>query len=24
MNVMSDNEGQDCRTRNDWPNGKMK
>ena len=24
MNVMSDNEDQDCRQRNDWPNGKMK
>jgi len=24
MNVMSDNEDQDCRQRNDWPNGKTK
>ena len=24
MNFMSDNEDQDCRQRNDWPNGKMK
>ena len=24
MNVMSDNEDQDCRQRNDWPNAKMK
>jgi len=24
MNVMSDNEDQNCRQRNDWPNGNMK
>ena len=24
INVMSDNEDQDCQQRNDWPNGKMK